>query len=294
VGFSSLQLSALSRLFSSGVFREMAGKGKSRSFARLIAEAGIAESADSWSVGDAFDAAFATLRRSGIRSEYVYRAALTHNVLLGTHSLKTASMLTEFRAGECKADVAILNGTATVYEIKSERDSLARLANQIANYRKIFAKIYVIAGSAHIEEVLDIAPSDVGVMCLSRWDRITTIREATDRPDQVCPIAILESIRSAEACAMLREIGLEVPAVPNTALRSALHRCFERIPAEVAHRAMVNTLKRSRNLASLGTLIEKLPKSLQPAALSVQVRRTDRDRLVDAVTTPLSAAMSWA
>jgi hypothetical protein len=87
---------------------------------------------------------------------------------------------------------------------------------------------------------------------------------------------------------------MEVPEVPNTILRSALHNCFERIPAEVAHRAMVSTLKRSRNLASLGTLIENLPKSLQPAALSIQVRRTDQDRLIKAVTTPLDVAMSWA
>lgn len=272
----------------------MAGKGKSPSFARLFAQTGLPDGTCHWSVGDAFDAAFVALRRAGIRSEYVYRAALTHNVLLGTHSLKTASMLTEFRAGECKADVAILNGTATVYEIKSERDTLSRLANQITNYRKVFAKIFVIVASSHLDEVLDLAPYDVGVMSLSRWDRITTIREATDQPGQVCPISILESIRSTEACDMLREVGMEVPDVPNTILRSALRHCFERIPPEMAHRAMVSTLRRTRNLAPLGSLIEQLPKSLQPAALSIQFRRTDRDRIVEAVMTPLRVAMSWA
>ncbi|MEI9986083.1 MAG: sce7726 family protein [Aliidongia sp.] len=55
--------------------------------------------------------------------------SVTQKILMGKHSLRTASMLNEFRAGSCKADLVILNGTATVYEIKSERDSLTRLAN---------------------------------------------------------------------------------------------------------------------------------------------------------------------
>ncbi|MCS6509500.1 sce7726 family protein, partial [Burkholderia thailandensis] len=146
----------------------------------------------------AFDAAFAELRKAGERDEYVYRAALTHNNMLGSQSLNKESMLNEFRAGECKADLAILNGTGTVYEIKSERDSLARLVNQVANYRKVFAKGYVIAREAHVQDVMDITPVDVGVLSLVRWDRIQTVREAVERPDLVCPVTIFESLRVAE------------------------------------------------------------------------------------------------
>jgi hypothetical protein len=289
------QLSALSRLFSSSVFREMAKKGRSALFARLIGQTGIeVPCSDGETVGNAFDQAFSVLRRSGLRDEYVYRAALTHNVLLGTHSLNTASMLTEFRAGACKADLAILNGTATVYEIKSERDSLARLANQITNYSKVFAKVYVIAGESHVRDVLEETPLDVGVMCLSARHHISTVREAMDRADRVCPKTIFESLRSAEAGAILRDLNVPVPDVPNTLLHSALRACFERLRPGDVHRAMVKTLKRSRNLASLGELVDQLPSSLQPAALSIQVRRADHDRLVDAVRTPLGAAMNWA
>ncbi|WP_142763968.1 sce7726 family protein, partial [Klebsiella pneumoniae] len=82
----------------------------------------------------------------------------------------------EFRIGSCKADLIILNGTGTVYEIKSERDSLSRLHNQITNYRKAFGKIYVIAGSEHIDDVLKTTESTIGVLSLTRWNRISTIR----------------------------------------------------------------------------------------------------------------------
>ncbi len=289
------QLSALSCLFSTAVFREMAKKGRSSLFVRLIGQTGIeTRGCDGATVGDAFDQAFSVLRRSGQRDEYVYRAALTHNILLGTHSLNTASMLTEFRAGTCKADLAILNGTATVYEIKSERDSLARLPNQVTNYKKVFAKVYVIAGESHVREVMEKTSADIGVMRLSRRHSISTEREAADRPDRVCPGTIFESLRSAEACAILRDLKVPVPIVPNTILHASLRARFERLKPEDVHCAMVKILKRSRDLAPLGKLIDQLPSSLQPAALSIQVRRADHDRLVDAARTPLDAAMAWA
>jgi len=291
---SAIQLSSISRLFSPGVFREMAKKGRSATFARLFAATGLADFNDSeQTVGSAFDAAFSALRRSGLRDEYVYRSALTHNILLGRHSLKTASMLTEFRVGSCKADLAILNGTATVYEIKSDRDSLARLENQIANYKKVFAKIYVIAGEAHVQEVLKNTPSDVGVLSLVRWNRIQTLREAADRSANVCPVAIFESLRVAEARTILKSLKVDVPNVPNTMLHSAMRHCFSGLNPTEVHGFMVKTLKHTRNLETLGSLVSQLPASLQPAALSVQVPRGDHERLVRAIHTPLHVAMAW-
>ena len=271
----------------------MAKTGRSPLFARLFGQTGVEAPSGGATVGEAFDQAFSVLRKSDMRDEYVYRAALTHNILLGTHSIKTASMLTEFRAGTCKADLAILNGTATVYEIKSERDSLTRLANQVANYRKVFATVYVIAGKSHVRAVMEETPSDVGVMRLSRSHSIKTIRKAVERPDRVCPKTIFESLRSAEARAILCDLRIPVPDVPNTLRHNALRTCFERLRPEDVHRAMVKTLKCSRNLAPLGELVDQLPASLKPAALSIQVRRADHHRLVGAVHTPLDAALAW-
>lgn len=292
---NSTQLSAMTRLFSSAVFREMAKKGRSPLFARLLA---LTDIAARWShyatVGEAFDAAFDVLKTAGRRDEYIYRSALTHNVLMGTHSLNTACMLTEFRAGACRADLAILNGTATVYEIKSERDSLARLANQVENYKQVFAKVYVIASEMHATDVLNTAPDDVGVMVLGSPYRITKLREAEDRPDRICPAIVFESLRAAEAVAILKRLKIAVPDVPNTQRHAAMRAVFAQLDPTAVHKAMVNTLKRTRDLAPLSDLVDHLPRSLHAAALSIQVRRADHVRIVEAVSTPLGAAMAWA
>ncbi|VVS99493.1 sce7726 family protein [Hoeflea sp. EC-HK425] len=293
--YSPAHLPALTRLFSATVFREMAKNGRSSLFRRLIVQTDLIEHADQRAtVGDTFDSAFQILKVAGHRDEYIYRAAISHKVLMGTHSLRTASMLNEFRAGSCKADLVILNGTATVYEIKSERDTLARLANQVENYKRVFAKVNVIASEGHVEGVLATVPDDVGVMCLSKRYRIKTMREAVDCPERICPVTVFESLRMTEAIAILQAMGVTVPQLPNTKRHAVMSDLFAALDPVGLHVEMVRTLKRTRDLAPLGDLVDRLPKSLQAAALSVSIRRADHSRLVDAVATPLRAAMAWS
>ncbi|MBP0616593.1 sce7726 family protein [Jiella mangrovi] len=293
--YSTTQLSALTRLFSAAVFREMAKKGRSSLFRRLIEQTNmVQQSVPCATVGDTFDSAFKILKVAGHRDEYIYRAAITHKVLMGKHSLRTACMLNEFRAGNCKADLVILNGTATVYEIKSERDSLSRLLNQVENYKRVFARVNVIASECHVDGVLATVPNDVGVMCLSKRYRITTLREAENCPARICPGTVLRSLRVAEAVAILRAMGVTVPQVPNTLMHTALGDLFAALDPIALHFEMVRTLKRTRDLSPLGDLVDRLPVSLQAAALSVSVRRVDHSRLVNAIATPLHEAMAWS
>jgi hypothetical protein len=295
VTLTSSQLAALSRVFSSAVFHDLAKRGRSALLYRLLNQSSVLERCDTHStIADAFDATLSMLKSSGARDEYVFRSALTGKVLLGRHSLRTAAMLNEFRAGDCKADIVILNGTATVYEIKSERDSLARLENQIANYQKVFASVNVVVSEGHVAKVAASMPRDVGVLELSRRFTISVIREATDRPDQVCPLTIFESLRTGEAVSILAMLGRAAPDVPNTRLRTALRHQFAYLAPSDVHAAMVSVLKSSRSLLKLSDLVQKLPASLHAAALSVPLREGDRGRLLQAVATPIHAAAAWS
>jgi hypothetical protein len=293
--FAGEQLAAISRLFSSSVIREMARKGKSPLFARLANQSGLRSSPSAGErVRDLFDTAFSLLKREGYRHEYIYKAALTHNILLGKHSLKTAAMLNEFRVGECKADLAILNGTAKVYEVKSERDSLSRLERQVAAYATVFAQVYVIAAESHIGAVMASVPRGVGILLLNTRHQIQTLREATDRPERTSPAAIFDSIRTDEARRILLSQGVSIPPVPNTELNSVLRQLFIKLDPCTAHEGMVSVLKKTRNLLPLSDLVAQLPHSLQTAALSVPLRKLDHTRLVAAVNSRLDDAMCWA
>ena len=288
------KLPIVSRLFSSSVVRELARKGRSPAFARLAAQSHLPDTqSNSALVRDLFDEAFSMMNTQGLRDEYIYKAALTQKVLLGTHSLQTASMLTEFRVGSCKADLAILNGTATVYEVKSDRDSLSRLEKQVEHYLNVFACVYVIAGDQHLGNVLDCVPSDVGVLRLNPRFQISTIRYATDRPERTSSEAIFDCIRTNEAIMILRSLDIQVPDVPNTELYAELRNRFRKLESKLVHDGMVRTLKRTRNLRKLSALLGDLPRSLHTAALSMRLRKVDHARLVRAVNTRLNNAMAW-
>ncbi|WP_197529618.1 sce7726 family protein [Botrimarina mediterranea] len=239
------------------------------------------------------DRAFQHLKQAEHRHEYVYKAAIAKKILLGIHSLQTASMLTEFRVANCKADVVILNGTATVYEIKSERDSLTRLRAQIEAYLRVFATVNVIVGENHVESAFDIAPVGVGVLLLTNRYSISVLREGVEDVHRTCPHAIFDSITLREAESILANNGVPIPSVPNTQRYGMLREAFACLTPDAAHRGMVSTLKQTRSLLSLQSLLDNLPESLYSASLSTRLRKSDHDRLIQAVQSPLQTALQW-
>jgi hypothetical protein len=289
------QLAAAAKLFSSAVVQEFAKRGKSPLFARLVYESGLSDIVSNATlISTFFDSVFNLLRREAYRHEYAYKAAITHKQLLGVHSLKTASMLTEFRVGSCKADVAILNGTSTVYEIKSERDRLDRLEAQIAAYRRVFARVNVITGDKHLDTIIASMPGDVGILLLNRRFKISTIREATNAPERVDPVAIFESIQRDEAIRILAMLSVDIPDLPNTQLHAALRQSFKHCCPVAIHECMVKVLKETRSLLPLANLLAGVPFSLKTAVISTPIRKQDHSRLLEAVRTPKEDALRWA
>lgn len=287
-------LVATPRLFSSAIIQELSRRGRSKLFSDLVGTAelqAILGTPDR--VCDAFDIAFAALKKVGVRDEYVYKSALVRRILLGKHSLRTASVLNEFRVGECKADLAILNGTSTVYEVKSERDSLVRLARQVRAYSEVFASVYVVTAETHLDGVIDTIPDCVGIMQLNRKFQVSIVREAINLPERTCPAAIFDSIRTEEARLILSQLGFLVPDVPNTELSSMLRNEFIKLSPRQAHDSMVSVLKRTRNQIRLSDLLEALPHSLHTAALSIPLRRSDHAKLIGAVNTSFQDALGW-
>lgn len=289
------KLAATARLFSPVVVQELARQGKSRTFARLLAESTLTEViGTSEPISELFESAFTLLAKKDFRYEYAYRAAVTHKILLGIHSLNTASMLSEFRVGASKADLVILNGTSTVYEIKSERDNLDRLSAQLASYFKVFSRVNIITSDRHVETLLETTPPYVGVMLLNNRFKISTVREAKKRLDDICQLTVLDSLHRSEAFEILRAFDVPIPDVPNTRLHAELGKIFAKLPVFELHECMIRVLKETRSLLPVSELAGALPKSLKPLAFSTSLRQQDHDTLISSLTTPISEALTWA
>lgn len=288
------EAAALSRLFSASVLQDLGKKARSPLFTRLLTQTRFsATETRASTVGETFDEAFQLLRNSKFRDDYVYRTALTQKILLGRHSLKTATLLNELRAGSSKADVVVLNGTATAYEIKSERDSTSRLQGQLENYRQTFASVNVVVSESHLDTVLRNTPEDVGVITLSKRFRLQTVRAPQNRPERILPAVVLETLRAGEAVELLRNLGQDFPKFPNTQIRNELGKVFSTLDPVAVHGEMVNILKTRRSQADLSNFIRSIPSSLQAVSLAAKTNPHSRARIKEAVDTPLAEALSW-
>lgn len=289
-----IDAAAIAGVFTSGVLRELARRGRSPRFANIAAQSGVATAlAPDALVREVFDLALVSLERETDRGAYPYRAAIARKLFREKHKIESATLLAEFRVGSARADAVVLNGKATVYEIKSERDNVGRLAEQLDQYARVFPNVRVVAAERHVDAVMRIADSSIGVISLSKKLTLHTVRAGADDRSRLSVTHIFDSLQRAEAIAILRRYGIAIPELPNTAMHGALRKLFATLTADQAHRGMLATLKKTRSLASRARALEQLPASLYAAAITMPFQRSELRRLVASMDTPFEEASRW-
>jgi hypothetical protein len=259
---------ALARLFSASVIDELALKGHSTLAVSILKETGLlGEFNQTTLLRDFFNQVYTWLFRT-YRNEYIYKNAIARKILLGVHSLNTTTMLTEFRAGSCKADVIVLNGTSTVYEIKSAYDSLDRLTRQIAAYRQLFDRINVITSDSQLDKVARVTGNDIGLMVLTDRNTIRTVQEPMSLKNTVHQAVIFDSLRKNEYEQIIKEHFGAVPRMPNARMYQSCRELFCSLNQTVAHDAMVDVIKKRGDSKRLRDFVVSVPESLTAVSLS--------------------------
>lgn len=80
--------------------------------------------------------------------------------------------------GAARIDIAVINGAFHGYEIKSDRDTLDRLPDQLAVYSQIFDYITVISGPKHVSHLEDFLPDFCGLMVVEKIGKESEINIA--------------------------------------------------------------------------------------------------------------------
>lgn len=112
------------------------------------------------------------------------------------------------RHGTARIDIAVINGVIHGYEIKSDRDTLDRLPEQINEFNSVFDKLTLVVGKRHLYDAINIIPDWWGVM-VAKIDTnnevfFQTIREAEDNQNQV-GVSIARLLWKQEALQILEE-----------------------------------------------------------------------------------------
>ena len=125
-----------------------------------------------------------------------------------------ALLIEEFAiyGGSNRADLAALNGISHGYEIKSDRDTLSRLPDQVSAYGAVFERATLVSAARHLPSARKIIPKWWGIVEVKKTPTLEyclkRIRES--RPN---PAPHAESIASllwrSEALSILTSLGLD-------------------------------------------------------------------------------------
>lgn len=286
-------LRRIARVFSRPVLDDIVRRGSAELVGCELAALGVTTGKSQPSMADLFEAAFTLLSRH-YRCEYVYKAAIANRIIFGRHSPSTASLAIELGVAGSIADAVIFNGTSTAYEIKTEYDSHRRLSTQTADYLRAFDKVYVVTHPDLVARYAGLVDERVGILSLNSKNSFSVMRPA---------IADISRIESSVVCNILRQKELmntvqkyfgPQPELPNTQTTQHYSELFCQLEQSQVHQALVTSLRQRTTSPDSANFISSMPTSLRSLAFAMPLSRPQRQRLLDALTTPLQLRQAAA
>lgn len=264
-------LPILARFFSRSTILEFLYKKEPKYILDTLKNAQIdLNSFSSQTYGDFFDLVYQTILDKYM-CEYIYKnETLSYEILSNKHT-DDAKLLSEVIVGKSKADIVIVNGTTTVYEIKTELDNVSRLESQLDDYLKVFDRVNVLTCENQLKHVYKLLQSKlkysvVGVCLFSVKNGesvISTNKESESNLMNLDPLAIYNVLNFSE----LRKYD------PNLTKEDFISMNISEI------NTLFNKIMRVR--AKNQNFIESMPKSLKMMGSSLQkLSMKDRNKLV--------------
>ena len=201
--------------------------------------------------------------KKNYKCEYVYKNTIVNKILLGRHSLNTSTLISESNVGKSKADIVIFNGTSTVYEIKTELDSLNRLEAQLEDYLKCFDKIYVITTLENIKKLENKLSGKIGLIEYTKRGTLREHKKAESNKQNIDKKSLFSLFRKNEMLNIIKKIGFEIPDVHPRYLREECEKIFLKLSNEEAHNIAIEEIKKRKIKNEQKEIIEMAPESLK-------------------------------
>jgi hypothetical protein len=278
----------LASLFSPVTLRELSRKQFGAGASRLAVLSELVRSNRDASLADAFDAAQALLAR-GYRSEYVFKNDIVSRAVFGRHSPRTASALIEQPMGDSIADVMVLNGTTTVYEVKTDLDDFSRLPTQLRDYCSRAEHVYVVTSPTRAAEATAVGPDHVGVLALRPRGSLTVIRPAASNKDRLVQQHLFDMLRTAELQALLKRTNGYEPNPHQGQQWAEMQSLFAALPLDVAHALTLQQLRRRSDAIRPLVTASTFPTSLRALAYATPMSTIGLNRVLHRLAQPAMA-----
>lgn len=182
-------------------------------------------------------------------SDAQIRPALREH-LLRRHANEADTVLIEelgLRRGRVRVDLAVVNGSLHGFEIKSDRDSLRRLAAQVELYSQVLDRATLVVGERLAPFATSLVPAWWGVVRVSSKPsglKFTTLRRSRLNPQRNARV-LAELLWARQALALLeqRRAARGMRGKPRRLLWDRVCECLslEEIAAAVRDRLKANS-----------------------------------------------------
>ena len=137
-----------------------------------------------------------------------------------------------------RADLVMANGKLSVFEIKSDRDSLERLEGQISSYQNFFEEVTVVCATRHQVNVEALVPKNIGVWLIDSDGHLSVVRKAKAEK-----LPTIENWLSFLPVDELKKM-LRIKGLPATGNRSNLVNTASLLPVKSVRAYVLSFLKR--------------------------------------------------
>ncbi|MDB5819159.1 MAG: hypothetical protein JWQ11_2799, partial [Rhizobacter sp.] len=177
-----------------------------------------------------------------------------------------------------RADLVVANGKLAAFEIKTSRDTLARLPGQLQSYRRFFEQVTVVCAEKHLAGVMALAEESVGVWVVTPANRLQPIRKA-----QALSLSKLEDWFSFLPVDELRGFARS-QGVPAIGTRSDLLASVANLACKPTRDFVLDFLKRRKaRIEALQRKYPRLPVKKDPVAEVQDAMRRYADALQPAL-----------
>lgn len=236
---------ALSQVFGAALLKRLDDKGYEHQMRALLNDSGLYPYADDWHLSRGLEATYCYLQQH-YRCEYVYKNEIANQLLLARHNDNSATLLRELASDTSIADIVIVNGNTTAYEIKTELDNFDRLEGQLVSYQGLYDHVYLVTHPKAVATAERSLPAHVGLIIMGDGAQLTTARESSSLAPLFDPSKAVLSLRQAELVAAYERREGKLPAMGTALVWSYCHDWYTSLPQEQAHVVFYESLKSRR------------------------------------------------
>lgn len=265
----------LNRFFTRNTFKQVIDEGESPTYAAAIRR--YINDPESKTNGECISEIYQYLKND-YQNEYYYKNTLLNKLLLGVHSPRSTTALTEVPVGNSKADFILINGKAVVYEIKTELDNFDRLDGQIEDYYKAFSRVVVVTSENNADVIMRrLQNSPTGICLLTSKSTLSMCKEPEEYSDMLSKQVMFRVLRKKEYEQILIKHFDSLPQVSQYEYYRKCKTMFESLSTDVAYQDFIKILK----LRSRIDIVEysRIPYELKFVIYFSNYKKSDYDKL---------------